>query len=268
LDSWGTNHGVLINGAGFAPGVSGLGFRLDGANYVRVEDSTSLDLSNELTMQMWFKQDVGLPSGTGYTLLDKRTGSTANYGANMSQNYGFQLYYNDGNGFSISASPLPASGVWHHFAGTYRQRSNGVELITYIDGSAVRTNTLSGTLVAAVNNAPLSIGVAGQGSADFFRGVIDEIALYNYALTPSAVSSNYLNFAVSTTALIAPRFFLPERFRFQLDRMLPQSVIIEASTNLVDWNAIQITAITNPLGIFLVDSNAATSQRYYRLRQQ
>src|ERR1051325_4726007 len=267
LDSVGTNHGVLVNGVGFVPGISGQGFRLDGTNFVRVPDSASLNLIDELTIQMWFKRDQNLPPGTTFTLLDKRTATLANYGAVMSQDFGLQLYYNSGAGFAISSSPVPSGGVWHHFAGTYRQRPGGVELITYLDGSAVRTNTLNGTLAAAVNNAPVSIGSAMNGNAAYFKGVIDEVALYNYALSPSEVSSNFMAFELRATSLVAPRFSQSGPFfRFQLDRPVMSPYAIEVSTNLIDWSTTQLTSVTNSAGLFLVDTNVAAPYRFFRLR--
>src|SRR6185503_8936565 len=54
-DSAGVNHGVLRNGAGFATGVSGQGFLLDGVDdYVRIVHSASLNLANAVTMELWF----------------------------------------------------------------------------------------------------------------------------------------------------------------------------------------------------------------------
>ncbi len=190
-DAVGINHGTLIGGAGFAPGVSGQGFLLDGVNdNIRVPDSASLHLSNELTLEMWFLRE---DAGSYGALIDKRSGSKCNFGVIMSDVWGFQLYYNAGNGFQISFSAVPAPGVFHHFAGTFRQIDAAhVELKNYLDGQLVRTDTLPGNLANTFNGESLSIGVDREGaSGGYFRGVIDEVTLYNYAISPTQVYSNY-----------------------------------------------------------------------------
>jgi hypothetical protein len=264
-DAVGTNHGVLIRSVLFAPGVYGQSFQFDGASFVQIADSPSLDLGNELSIEMWFKRDSNLPFDTAFTLLDKRDGAVANYGANMSQNYGFQLYYNDGSGFAISSSFLPSGGEWHHFVGSYRQQNNGVELITFIDGVAIRTNSLPGNMSAAINNAPLSVGAAGNGSADFFKGLIDEVTLYNRALGSAEVASHFSVFELKAVLLTRP-FKTGSSLRFQVNRIPSRPYVVEVSTNLVDWTEIQTTRSTNVLGIFVTHSNAFAAQAFYRLR--
>jgi hypothetical protein len=192
-DAVGSNHGTLMGGAGFAPGVSGQGFLLDGVNdYIRVPDSASLHLSNELTLEMWFKRE---DAGSYGALIDKRNWSKCNFGVIMSDVWGLQLYYNTGSGFQISFSAIPAPGVFHHFAGTFRQVNSGqVELKTYINGQLARTDTLPGNLANTFNGDALSIGVDRDGAGgSFFRGIVDEVTIYNYALTASQVYSNYVS---------------------------------------------------------------------------
>ena len=207
-DSAGLNHGTLMGGVGFAPGVIGQGFLLDGANdYIRVPDSASLHLSGELTLEMWFKREDSSSFGS---LIDKRDWTSCNFGAIMSSDWGLQLYYNDpavndGNSFEISFSAVPSPGVFHHFAGAFRQVSAGmVELKTYIDGQLVRTDTLGGNLASTFNGGALAIGSARDGADGFFRGIIDEVAIYNYALSPAQVLLNYASLAVSTPQIITP----------------------------------------------------------------
>src|SRR6185295_719857 len=55
-DSVGSNHGQLFGATSFAPGKVGRGFVFNGVtDFVLVPDSPSLDLTNEITMEMWFK---------------------------------------------------------------------------------------------------------------------------------------------------------------------------------------------------------------------
>jgi len=176
-DSLGNNHGLLRNGAGFGAGMVGRGFYLSGADqFVLVPDGATLNLTNELTVEMWFKAD----DFNGRALFDKRDGVSCNYGTILDNNYGVEVYYNDpslnagdypASGFEISAHPtLPGAGVFHHFGGTFRQLDpNLVELKYYLDGALVRSGTISGSLVRSANHAPLSIGAANAGAGAFFK---------------------------------------------------------------------------------------------------
>ncbi len=205
MDSAGNNHGTLMGGVGFTQGAVGQGFLLDGANdFIRIPDSISLHLTNELTVEMWFKRADAASYGA---LIDKRNWTTCNFGIIMSGLWGFQLYYNDpsnGGQFEISFSSLPSPGVFHHVAGTYRQiDSSHVELKTYLDGQLVRTDTLPGNLANTFNGDALSLGVDRDGhGGSFFRGVIDEVAIYNYALSPSQILSNYSSVTISAPQIV------------------------------------------------------------------
>ena len=199
-DLVGNNHGQLQNGASFAPGKVGQGFKLDGVDdFVLIPDSSTLNLTNALTVELWFNSDEWA-SDKSYALIDKRTWMTCNYGVIVSQQWGFQLYYNDpnvfggdyaGNLFEISAYfPLPTPGVFHHFAGTFRQVDDGhIELNTFFDGELAQARTFEGRLANTVNDMALAIGSARGGVGEFFKGVIDEVSLYNRALTGSEIQA-------------------------------------------------------------------------------
>src|SRR5712672_719832 len=53
VDVVGSNTGVLLNGATFAPGKFGQAFSLSGGGHVRVADNPSLHLTNGLTIAAW-----------------------------------------------------------------------------------------------------------------------------------------------------------------------------------------------------------------------
>ena len=98
---------------------------------------------------------------------------------------------NQSNGFGLVASPAPLQrGRWHHLVGTYEA---GL-LCLFIDGTNAATVSFPGTLR---NGGPVPdrvlIGATRDGvNASFqWQGLIDEVALYNYALSSLQVAAHY-----------------------------------------------------------------------------
>jgi hypothetical protein len=198
LDSMGGNHGEIFGGVTFVRGVEGKAFQLDGAAYIRVPDAASLRFTNALSVECWFKRDGADSYGT---LLDKRDFDTCNYGIIMSSDWNFQVYFNDprfnnySGDYEISFSPVPAPDVFHHVVGTFEQIGDYVLIRTYMDGQRVDSAIWQGSLAQTLNTSPLAIGSARDGTGAFFKGVIDEVAIYDYALEPSQVRSHYASLA-------------------------------------------------------------------------
>ncbi len=211
-DVIGVNHGTRMWTAGFADGMVGQGFSFDGVGYVVVPDHASLDLTDELTVEFWFKYNV-VPTSRLQGLIAKR-GSNAgdtpptNYGASVGGGLGFLLYYADNvtpdrggdfptaqfNAAQSLPAPMPAAGVFHHFAGTYKQTdATHVELKIYIDGRLARSILVPGNLANTLNDDPLTIGASREYLTggppgqlvplEPFVGIIDEVSIYNRALT-------------------------------------------------------------------------------------
>jgi RNA polymerase sigma factor (sigma-70 family) len=107
LDRQGLNHGLLQGRVEFVAGMAGQAFRFDGREGTRllVPHSPSLSLTNELTVEFWFRPDEDSNMGS---LFVKRTedsdatltGNVANYGFSMGRihadhQYGICQYFND-----------------------------------------------------------------------------------------------------------------------------------------------------------------------------
>jgi RNA polymerase sigma factor (sigma-70 family) len=106
-DRQGANHGVAQGGVDFVAGVAGQAFRFDGREGTRlvVPHSPSLNLTNELTIEFWFRPDEDSNMGS---LFVKRTedveatvtGNVTTYGFSMGRihadhQYGICQYFND-----------------------------------------------------------------------------------------------------------------------------------------------------------------------------
>jgi hypothetical protein len=197
-DSFGHNHGELIGGVSFAPGKMGQGFLFNGSNsYVRIPHDRSLELSNEFTVEFWYK-DTGCPPGHHfYGLIANRATypAGANFGINLYMGNPMQLqaYLQDPMypSYQISSSPAPGAGVFHHVAVTYTQMTPElVEMKTYVDGQLVHTSDSPGNIGRTINTAPVFIG-SSNPDEELFVGLIDEPAIYRRALSAAQILAIY-----------------------------------------------------------------------------
>jgi|GEM_PF-1409302 len=80
---------------------------------------------------------------------------------------------------------LLALNTWHHLAMSY----DGAVLRLYCDGRAVASQAVNKPRVSG--NTPLVIGCRQDGSpSSYFKGLIDEVRIYDRALTPEEVRTN------------------------------------------------------------------------------
>jgi hypothetical protein len=79
---------------------------------------------------------------------------------------------------------------WSHLVGTY----DGVTLKVYINGSCVDSKDAdpSGPIDSTLSTLPLYIGGI-PGTNNYFYGKIDEVAIYNRALTLEEIQQHYQN---------------------------------------------------------------------------
>src|SRR5262245_43796922 len=76
-----------------------------------------------------------------------------------------------------------ALNTWVHLATTY----DGTRLLTYVNGAQVASTSVTGSIVTSTQ--PLRIG----GNAiwgEFFSGKIDELRIYNRALTAAQIQTD------------------------------------------------------------------------------
>jgi hypothetical protein len=108
--------------------------------------------------------------------------------------HAFRFFYRDAAGAAhVAGGTKPLDGNWHHVVGVCNQA--GGSAILYVDGipaATVAAPALSGALATP---SPVSIGARKFTSeSDYnlqFTGVIDDVAIYNYALSPGQVLSHY-----------------------------------------------------------------------------
>ena len=168
-DKQGANDGSLSGTASYAAGLFGQAFNFNGG-YLTVLDSPTLDFApgSALTVEMWVKRTQ---AGVVPYYFGKRVScGSYNYQSPSDQ-------YSPGTAFD---APV---GQWRHMAWVF----TGAELLGYVNGALVyRTESTLGP----VNAAALFIGTSGTCGSTFV-GLVDEVRIYNRALSPAEIQTVY-----------------------------------------------------------------------------
>lgn len=97
------------------------------------------------------------------------------------------------NQIRCSTTQTVADGNWHHVAFTYSGSSAASGVDIYIDGENQTLNCDLDTLSATIINASANINIGAYSyDATYFNGTIDEVRIYNTALSDSTIRTAYL----------------------------------------------------------------------------
>ena len=183
-DASGTGNDGDINGAKWADkGKYGGALEFDGKSYVEVPSSNSLEeLVEEVTIAVWVNPEL---TGSGWQGIVTKGDDAAEH---------FELLVNvDGHahtaqmfeqGRLIANRPAPGSivaGEWQHLAVTYKPG----EWVFYINGE-VQESKIDATTNLVPDGKPVVIGDEIP-KARFFEGLIDEVAIFNRALSEDEI---------------------------------------------------------------------------------
>lgn len=179
-DASGNQHtGTLENGAAWwAFGQFGKAIAFDGVDdAVTAAGSELLDATTALTLAGWVSPGA---FGTPQSVIYKGGGAHPAYTLSIAADGRVEaVTYPGGNpAIAQSVDPLPLD-VWSHLAATY----DGTALRLYVNGADVSTVSVSGALVTTDGGVWLGRTEVG----DPFTGKLDEIRIYDRALTPAEI---------------------------------------------------------------------------------
>ncbi len=180
------NNGTLTGmdtGSCWVNGKAGTGLEFDGTNdYVDIDDDTSLNITEALTIETWIYANDLSPSYSG--IVGKPVTTTT---ADMRYQLLFEgstlkFYIGDGTSTSSVSAENLETGQWYHITAIYEA---GVRQEIYIDGIK-RDVDDSPSVTLASSTADLEI----SDSSYPFDGKIDEVKIYNRALSEQEVLSH------------------------------------------------------------------------------
>ena len=181
------NSGLVVGAGGGAPFTNTYSLDFDGVDdYVDCGDITELDNVTSASWSMWANSNItssyhNLIScfSTGFNQYLVRQYSTR-LEVYISQSSGTLRLMNKSN-FSFTA------GTWFHIAIIYdeSEASNSDKVKVYIDG-VLQSNTVAGFALTSMNTSrgnATEIGKAGGYTTKQYNGNIDEVAIFNSAVS-------------------------------------------------------------------------------------
>jgi len=189
------NHGTVVDAELVADrfGNMNSAYWFNGAtSFIIVPDNSSLDITNDISIAGWMKKNADVPWASMVTKGGDGEIPDLN-------NYTIQ---NSVGGSVVFTSNLPAcSGnvliplnEWH-FITFVREGTSGR---LFFDGIQDETSitTIEGELLS--NNSSLYIGMDIPGATEYFHGCLDDIKIFNRALTPEEITLLYNGTFTST----------------------------------------------------------------------
>jgi PKD repeat protein len=195
------NHGTIKEAVRINTGKYGKALKFDGVNdWVTVNDSASLDLSTGLTLEAWV-YPLSQSNG-GNTVILKQASGAEVYALYSEEDVNLPVsYINDGRYRSVVGPKRLPANTWTHLVATYDRSYQRL----YVNGVEVAKSARN-TLIQQ-SNGVLRIG-GNSLWGEYFHGYIDEVRIYNRALTASEVTSNK---ATAVSVSNPPQFVMGDK---------------------------------------------------------
>jgi hypothetical protein len=195
FDSAGGHDGTF-SGSGLTFGAAALPNMANNAvhfvgGYAEIPYSAALNPSTAFSVEFWAMPDDE-PSATYVPLCSQYRGGSARAGwcfYDENDDYTFEIHMGDSSGVTMycyGGGPRPYGGQWYHVAVVYDPNATPNATV-YAENEIV--GTASGNYVPNAS-APLMIGIR-NGLSYPIHAVLDEVAMYNYALTPAQLSNHW-----------------------------------------------------------------------------
>jgi hypothetical protein len=176
------NNGTLTNGPTRKAGKLGQALNFDGVDdYVGATDNSTLDLDHH-TISAWLRHSSDALTGWEAIVTKGDASYRMHLCGNCGQTFGAAI--NDGTD-AVSSNTVPEPGRWYHVVATYDR----VSLKIYVDGVLEGSDPATAAVVNVAHN--FAIGENLQQTGRHWSGQIDDVRLYNRAITPDEIKRLY-----------------------------------------------------------------------------
>src|SRR5882724_3834407 len=215
------NRGTLGGGVTWTTqGKFGNALVFNGASFVTIPAAASLNLTTAMTLEAWIYPTTAATNWST-ALMREQPGEFVYTLYVGSPSNSPNVFFNTGASSSTERgvagpSALPVN-TWSHLAGTY----DGAVVRLYVNGAQVASRAFTGTIGSTTG----ALRIGGNGVwGEYFTGRIDEVRIYNRALTPAEVQAD-MNTAVSGAPNTAPT----------ISSIAPQTVNEDTATGAISF---------------------------------
>ena len=198
-DESGNGHDGTVNGATLSEDKNGAvnsAYSFNGSNYILMSAISQLTTTSnsKVSISFWFNSN----SSIGSDFLNMRSTNNSDLGAIWNYPSSNKVSFNNYN-MTLSAGTVNeteqtiTSDSWNFLVGVFDYTNNNC--IIYVNGKMVTKKVYNQTNYGFLDNPKLTIGARNDNSnsiGSFFTGKIDDIAIYNRALTEQEISNLYL----------------------------------------------------------------------------
>jgi hypothetical protein len=269
-DASGGGHAGTIAGATWVSGRHGTALSFNGTNASVDLGALGTFYQGGFTLEAWVQKESATRNDVAIVGTWNSSGGPMLWVDHVATRY--QLTMNTSLASYLDSGRTPIAGEWQHLAATF----DGTTARFYVDGVEVASRTVSVGIGSSDN---WRIGAYGISPGGFFDGLIDDVRIYNGALTAAQVQED-MNQGV--TPFVPPPDTTPPSAPGTLlaNSLLPNQVSLSwggasddvgvVKYNVHRWTTSSFTPseanrIAQPTGTSYTDSGLAAGTYYYKV---
>jgi pimeloyl-ACP methyl ester carboxylesterase len=169
-------------------------------SYVRIASSPTLNVASAITVAAWINYEVG---GTSHPrILHKGVYELFTYATTENRRLAFAVR---GVALVATATEVLRAGRWFFVAATY----DGSVMRLYVDGTLAADTRAAAAILSS--STEVNLGRNAENMTDNYRGTIDDVRIYNRALSEAEIRALYHNLGPAPAVpLIVPTSRIPD----------------------------------------------------------
>lgn len=199
-------EGEVVGNAKWVDGQHGAALQFAAAaDHVVIEDDTAFHIEGAITQAAWVQLDQ-LPNSHAIIFGTRQSGATRHIGFGLGMNpaNGIKVWTNGAAGGFKDINDNETAlelGQWYYLAYTHTDDNNGLVEI-YVDGEVTHSEESGNPVAPAENTSAVTIGT---WSGEAFPGSVDEVRLWNRALSADEIKQSMDQDAASFLTPVEPQ---------------------------------------------------------------